>query len=101
NNGEAYLTRTVICFGKTEALSIPLGGYRRTGTNVVFGNQSWDAQHYVENILKPALNLFYQKNAINLFFDPVLPVIPQNRFFQILNGLLRRFENTWNHFRKK
>ncbi len=74
NNGEAFLTRTVICYGQTGALTQVLGGYRRTGTNVVFGNESWDAKHYVENILKPELNRFYTENGINLHFPPVIPI---------------------------
>lgn len=71
-NGEAFLTRTVICYGDTGLTYIPLGGYRRTDTNIVFGNASWDSNHYVENILKPSLNTFYKNNNFDLYFAPAV-----------------------------
>lgn len=70
-NGEAFFTRTVICYGEVGLTYLALGGYRKTDTNIVFGNASWDSHHYVENILKPELNKFYAANHIDLYFEPV------------------------------
>jgi glycosyltransferase involved in cell wall biosynthesis len=92
NNGEAFLTRTVICFGKTEALSIPLGGYRRTGTNVVFGNTSWDAYEYIETVLKPGLNKFYAKHHLNLYFAPTVKHKKAQSIFGKVKSIARRLK---------
>lgn len=69
-NGEAFFTRTVICYGEVGLTYIALGGYRKTDSNIVFGNASWDSFHYVENILKPELNKFYKSNNFDLYFEP-------------------------------
>jgi glycosyltransferase involved in cell wall biosynthesis len=67
-NGEAFLTRTVICYGDVGVTYKALGGYRKTDSNIVFGNASWDSHAYVEHILKPFLNTFYRDNGFDINF---------------------------------
>ncbi len=94
-NGEAFLTRTVTCFGTVGATYKVLGGYRKTDTNVVFGNKNWDDFEYIENILKPALNAFYQKNGIDVYFPP--GVRPGAHTNQTLAGrIYRKLSNLFN-----
>lgn len=78
-NGEAFLTRTAICYGEVGVTYIVMGGYRKTDTNIVFGNSSYDTYSYIENILKPALNSFYKKNGFDLYFPPHIPNTAKSR----------------------
>jgi glycosyltransferase involved in cell wall biosynthesis len=71
NNGEAFITRTIICYGNVVTSQFALGAYRKTDRNLVFGNASWDPFHYVETLLKPELNLFYKNKGIDLFLLPI------------------------------
>ena len=80
-NGEAYLTRTTMCYGFVGTTFKTLGGYRRTDTNIVFGNPLWDSFNYIENILKPYLNAFYKKNGFDLQFKPYAK--PKNNIFDL------------------
>lgn len=68
-NGEAFITRTIICYGDVGTTCTALGGYRKTDTNAVFGNDSWNSYDYIENLLKPKLNAFYVANNIDLYFS--------------------------------
>lgn len=70
NGGEAFLTRTVICYGNVGTTYLALGVYRKTDTNIVFGNANFDASDFAENTLKPALNKYYQDNNIGISFMP-------------------------------
>ncbi len=69
-NGEAFLTRTVICFGNVGVTYEELGAYRRHDSNIVFGNPNFDSSSYIENILKPKLNDFYKERNIPIYFAP-------------------------------
>lgn len=67
-SGEAFLTRTVICFGNVATTYLALGGYRKTDSNMVFGNSYFDLDDFVENTLKPSLNQYYKENNIGVSF---------------------------------
>ena len=66
--GEAFLTRTAMCYGKGGLTSESLGGYRKHDSNIFFGNKDRNVQEFITNTLIPELNCFYKKNGINLKF---------------------------------
>ncbi len=90
-NGEAFLTRTVICYGDVGTSWKVLGGYRKTDTNLVFGNNNWDSFEFSETVLKPSLNKFYTDHKIDLYYPPHNTVTrPGQR--SILRRILGKFK---------
>lgn len=92
-NGEAFITRTIICHGQVVTSLSVLGAYRKTDSNLVFGNNSWDSFSYIEGILKPALNEFYRQNNINLFFPPTNVSVNKSYFKKYLQSIRKQFNN--------
>jgi glycosyltransferase involved in cell wall biosynthesis len=90
-NGEAFLTRTLVYYGYVVTSQVVLGSYRKTDTNLVFGNPSWDSFQYIEKILKPALNQFYKKEGVDLFFAPCKQKSVEGSFFGALLAKAREY----------
>lgn len=63
---DAYLTRTAICFGPLVSTLAPYGGYRRHGSNNVYGNDQLDGWQFVQENIVPLLAAFYRAHGLAL-----------------------------------
>lgn len=97
--GEAFLTRTVCCYGEVISTLESLGGYGVDGTNAWFENDYFDVKSYSRNILIPELNAFYRAKGIPMEF-PVTARSEKslvNNFFDIsLRTIFRKLHRMIN-----
>jgi len=65
---DGYLTRTGICHGEVAADNDCWGAYRIHASNCTFDNPTHNNRRYIDTILIPHLNRYYQKNNVGLWF---------------------------------
>ena len=63
---DSYMTRSAICFGPVVSKLEAFGGYRKHGSNNVFGNSKVNSWQFFLNNVSPLLSDFYQSNGFEL-----------------------------------
>ncbi|WP_317277412.1 glycosyltransferase [Kordiimonas aestuarii] len=63
---DGFLTRAAISFGQGKAITETLGAYRIHSENNTVGNEAFEQERYIADILIPEVNRFYEKNNIFL-----------------------------------
>ena len=63
---DSYMTRSAICFGPVVSKIEAFGGYRKHGSNNVFGNSKVNSWQFFLNNVSPLLSDFYQSNGFEL-----------------------------------
>lgn len=63
---DSYMTRSAICFGPVISKLEAFGGYRKHGSNNVFGNSKVDSWQFFLNNVSPLLSDFYQSHGFEL-----------------------------------
>lgn len=75
---DGYLTRTCFCYGPVVSDYECYGAYRIHDNNETLENSNFNSRHYVNRLLIPALNQYYEKAGIDFRFRNKF----LNRFFQ-------------------
>ncbi|MEJ8574216.1 glycosyltransferase [Microbaculum marinum] len=86
---DGFLTRAAISFGHSKAIPANLGAYRIHGGNSTVGNEAFDQQKYIADVLVPEVNGFFERKNIDLR----LPIetrsyesVPLNRLVPVRTG---------------
>lgn len=100
---DGFLTRTALCYGDIASVSESWGGYRVHSANNTHENPNHNSRAYVNKLLIPALNNFYEANNLNLqiiknifivrMIDYLLPPIIPKSF----NYLYRKYQEKKAH----
>ncbi len=74
---DGFLTRTAVCFGRISASDACLGAYRVHESNATFANPGFNHRRYIQELLIPNLNAFYETHGIALSYLTEPPVRPR------------------------